>query len=305
MGINGLIQFLCARFPDSIVATPTLEGLGGTRIFVDCAILLRRNLHAAATAILSRRRLEYSRASEAERQFIDVRSIRNEICNHATKPLLRLNQQLRAVRSNGGTQATFVLGSSITVRDLYIASKTGSPDHATNVLDIRNQHLVPALRAFFERKASGRLYAAPSEKDMLMIAQRLTDAFARVEVRQPDIARRCVEFCDQEDDHVLSDDTNTIAYGAPNVIRDYFGRNVCNTINQRKMLQLMGLTRSQFIDFCILCGLEGTPLIPHIGPERAYRIISNFKTLEAFLESTVLESVLRAPNVAKSLEKVL
>ncbi|GFE54104.1 DNA repair protein [Babesia ovis] len=279
MGVNGLIQFLGSRFPDVFRATPSFECFGGKRIFVDCSILLQRNLHAAATAILSKKRQEYLKASAEQRQFIDTRAISREICNYAAKPLLRLNQQLRAVRSNGGIQAVFVLGSSITVRDLYIASRNGTADNSANVLDVRNPNLVPALRAFFERQNTGRLYAAPSEKDMLVIAQRLTDAFARVEIRQPDIAKRCVEFC-QDDDCVLSDDTNAIAYGAPNVIRDYCGKNVCNTINQQKLLESM-------------------------GPERAYRIISSFNTLEAFMQSDVLDEVLKTPTVAKTLERVI
>ncbi|GIX62966.1 DNA repair protein [Babesia caballi] len=225
MGVNGLIQFLEARFPAAIVATPSLEHFGGTRVFVDCAILLQRTLHAAATGVLARRRAAYARggfprqqpisaaASEAERQYIDARAIRREICNHAVKPLLRLNQQLRAVRSNGGVHATFVLGSSLTVRDLYIASRAGSQGRGTNVLDLRSPHLVPALRSFLEGKPVSRLYAAPSEKDVLAIAARLADAFARIEIRQPEIAQRCAEFCDRDDDHVLSDDTNAIAFG--------------------------------------------------------------------------------------------
>lgn len=105
-----------------------------------------------------------------------------------------------------------MLGSSLTVRDLYIASKVGGDGKGANVLDSRNPHLLNCLRAFFEGKPVARLYASPSEKDILLIAQRLMDAFARIEIRQPDIAQRCVEFC-EDDDYVLSDDTNAIAFG--------------------------------------------------------------------------------------------
>ncbi|CDR94367.1 hypothetical protein, conserved [Babesia bigemina] len=303
MGVKGLIKFLSSRFPAAIESTPSLERFGGCRVFVDCAILLQRTLHAAATGILARRRRDYRNASASERQFVDARSICSEICNHAAKPLLRLNQQLRAVRSNRGIDATFVLGSSLTVRDLHVASRRATPGGGVNVLDLRNPHLIPALRAFFEGASDGRLYAAPSEKHMLAIADRLADAFARVEIRQPDITRRCVEFCSSDDDYVLSDDTNAIAFGAPNVIRDYCGRNVCNTINQARMLHLMGFSREQFADFCVLCGTDDAPLIPHIGPERAYQIITTFGTFEAFTRSPALDSVLRSPRVLKGLEK--
>lgn len=302
MGINNLIQFLSLRFPEVFHVTPSIDHFAGCNVFIDCAILLQRSLHAAATGVLRRRRQEYIRASEAERQYIDARGIRVEICNHAAKPLLRLNQEIRAVKSKGGIKATFVLGSSLTVRDLYIASKVGGDGKGANVLDSRNPHLLNCLRAFFEGKPVARLYASPSEKDILLIAQRLMDAFARIEIRQPDIAQRCVEFC-EDDDYVLSDDTNAIAFGAPNVIRDYCGRNVCNTLNHNRMLDIMGFSRQQFIDFCVLCGSDDTSLIPHIGPERAYHIISSFGDLQGFLESPALDAVLQSPNVAKILEK--
>nr|BAN65721.1 conserved hypothetical protein [Babesia bovis] len=213
-----------------------------------------------------------------------------------------MNQQLREVRTGGGVDATFVLGSSLTVKDLYIASRNTSDDVAINVLDCKNPQLRDSLRLFFEN-SSVRLYAAPSERDMLQFAQRLSDAFACVEVRQPNIVRRCVEFCDRETDCVLSDDTNAIALGAPNVIRDYCGKNVSTTINHIALLNAMGFSRDQFVDFCVLCGTDGIPLIPHIGPERAYRIVSSFNSLEAFIHSEMLDKFLRVPNVHKTLQK--
>lgn len=272
-------------------------------MFIDCASILQRSLHAASTAILVKRRRQYTSGSEADRKFIDVAAIKQEVYNHAAKPLFKLNREMRAVKKNGGIKATFVLGSSLSVRDLYIARKKGDNSRGVNILDGYNPYLLQSLKVFFEGKPSPRLYASPSEKDVLTIAQRLTDAFATIEIRQPDITQRCVEFC-SDGDYVLSDDTNAIAFGAPNVIRDYCGRNVCNTINQNRMLEMMGFTREQFIDFCVLCGSNDVPLIPHIGPERAYHIVSTFGNIESFLESSAFDTFIKSSHVTRILEKV-
>jgi 5'-3' exonuclease len=43
------------------------------------------------------------------------------------------------------------------------------------------------------------------------------------------------------------------------------------------------LSSSSFLDFCILCGTDASPRIPSIGPNRAYKLIQKFGSIEAIL----------------------
>jgi flap endonuclease-1 len=80
-------------------------------------------------------------------------------------------------------------------------------------------------------------------------------------------------------DYVLTDDTDSLTFGANKVIFNNYI--LCDlTI----VLSGLGLTYSQFVDFCILCGCDYTCTIPKIGPATALNIIKKNGTLDSFLE---------------------
>ena len=40
------------------------------------------------------------------------------------------------------------------------------------------------------------------------------------------------------------------------------------------------MTQKQFTDFCILCGTDYNPNLFRVGPEKAYKLISEFKSID-------------------------
>lgn len=82
-------------------------------------------------------------------------------------------------------------------------------------------------------------------------------------------------------DYVLSDDTDVLAYGSPNVMmRINITREECTLIQYDTILQKLNLKPSEFVDFCILCGTDYNSNIKQIGNEKAYTIILNHRTIE-------------------------
>lgn len=56
-------------------------------------------------------------------------------------------------------------------------------------------------------------------------------------------------------------------------------------INHSKVLNEMGITNEQFVDFCILCGCDYIDSIKGIGPKRGLSLIKKFKTIEEIIKN--------------------
>ena len=97
----------------------------------------------------------------------------------------------------------------------------------------------------------------------------------------------CSDLCIQgKVDAVLSEDTDVLAYGAPFFLTKMDTRNAtCVRIDYRKLLELVGLSHSEFLDFCIMCKTDYNKNIPKIGCVNAYKYILEYKTIEAIQEN--------------------
>uniref|UniRef100_A0A3B0N4H5 DNA repair protein (RAD2 nuclease homologue), putative n=1 Tax=Theileria annulata TaxID=5874 RepID=A0A3B0N4H5_THEAN len=286
MGINGLIVYLNKKVPEVIRPLGSLDSLGGKRLFIDCSMILRRSLHASIRTVLERLKFSHSGGSEP---FVNVKLLRDDIMKYSVNPLLVLNKSLKEVDVKGGIDSTFVIGplenneTNSKFKDLLY----------TNILDVKDKELLRRIREYLKGSTIYTFYPLLSHTDINDIANTLMNNYAK----------KCVEFCDSVDDFVLSDDTNAIAYGAPNVIRDYLGSKEPSVINHVEMLKALNMTRDQFIDFCILLGYKANVRIPEIGPERAYNIIKRYKSLEKFLESDLYQQLFKTKKATDLLSK--
>ena len=50
---------------------------------------------------------------------------------------------------------------------------------------------------------------------------------------------------------------------------------LCTCVNHEKLLSLLSLNKSQFLDLCILCGTDYNKNLPKIGSFTAYKYIKN------------------------------
>ena len=55
------------------------------------------------------------------------------------------------------------------------------------------------------------------------------------------------------------------------------------------MLQVLGLTASEFLDFCIMCGTDYNKNVFRVGVEKAYKYITTYHNIEHVpLDTTIL-----------------
>ena len=92
----------------------------------------------------------------------------------------------------------------------------------------------------------------------------------------------CADLCKQgQVDAVISEDTDVLAYGCPVFLTKInTSTDTCILINYDKVLENLGLSSVQFLDFCIMCGTDYNKNIFKIGPEKAYKLIKQYNTIE-------------------------
>jgi len=80
-------------------------------------------------------------------------------------------------------------------------------------------------------------------------------------------------------DAVATDDLDALVFGAKTVIRGLSSGEDITIISREQVLQCLGLTQSQFVDLCLLCGGDYLVGIPNVGPKRALELIRAYKSL--------------------------
>lgn len=82
-------------------------------------------------------------------------------------------------------------------------------------------------------------------------------------------------------DAVLSEDTDVLNYKAPVFLhRLNLNSHTVVQIEYDDLLNKIDLTKEQFLDFCIMCGTDYNSNIPKIGPEKSYKLLKKFGSIE-------------------------
>lgn len=88
-------------------------------------------------------------------------------------------------------------------------------------------------------------------------------------------------------DAVLSEDTDVLAYGCTSFLTklDTVKETVIE-INREELVKDLGLTPESFLDFCILCGTDYNVNVKGLGPEKSFKLIQDYKSIEKISEIT-------------------
>ena len=103
--------------------------------------------------------------------------------------------------------------------------------------------------------------------------------------------KMCSKLCiDGLVDAVLSEDTDVLAYGAPNFLSkiDTYNDN-CMLVNYDNLLAIMDITQKQFLDLCIMCGTDYNQNIPKVGSHTAFKHLVVHKNIENIAKNTKLD----------------
>lgn len=86
-------------------------------------------------------------------------------------------------------------------------------------------------------------------------------------------------------DATATEDMDALAHATPCLIRHIAKPDDIISIDFNKVLEGSGLTREEFVDFCILCGCDYCDTLKGIGPKRAYDLIKEYHSIEKILEN--------------------
>ena len=89
-------------------------------------------------------------------------------------------------------------------------------------------------------------------------------------------------------DAVVTEDTDTLAYGCPKVLRNCIDRSikrrdVLSCFSYAPIIEAFKMTHEQFVDVCILSGCDYCPTIPKIGTVRAFQYIEQYGSIEGLI----------------------
>lgn len=82
-------------------------------------------------------------------------------------------------------------------------------------------------------------------------------------------------------DAVLSEDTDVLNYKSPRFLHKLnMNQNTIVEIEYEDMLSRLGMTEDQFLDFCIMCGTDYNSNLFKIGPEKSFRLLKKYGSIE-------------------------
>lgn len=86
---------------------------------------------------------------------------------------------------------------------------------------------------------------------------------------------------------VVSNDRDILTFGCERLLYNFkTGDKSHPFIDLTTLLTEFGVNQTEFVDLCILLESDYTPKIKGIGPNKAFDIIKEFKTIDAYLSST-------------------
>ena len=88
---------------------------------------------------------------------------------------------------------------------------------------------------------------------------------------------------------VCSEDSDVLCYGADKLGGFNSKEESFTLVSYKNLLEHMGLTSDQFLDFCIMCGLDYNERIPSIGPINSLKLIKQHKNIDKIHEETKLD----------------
>lgn len=90
-----------------------------------------------------------------------------------------------------------------------------------------------------------------------------------------------------------TEDMDALTFGTKYLLRGFNAKKAPITqISHLEVLEGLGMTQSEFVDLCILCGCDYSPSITGIGPMTSYKLLKQHGTIEGLLEA------LRDPQVS-------
>jgi flap endonuclease-1 len=260
MGIKNLTKTIRSEAPESIV-NENLYKLSGKKVAVDASLLIYKQL--------------------------------------LNNPKHKLFHNSKGKMTNHITGLFYKIMNYISLNiELIFVFDGKPPDNKQQCLDQRKQKSMKAKE--LSENASTEEEKNKYHKASLRLTKEIIDdvkqllTFMGVSYIHPDAEAEAYasELCRiGYVDYVLTEDMDSLVYGCPRLIRNCLDKSIkrkdiISIINYEPMIQNMGLTDNQFIEFCILCGCDYCDSPPRVGPVTALKLIKTHKNIETIMENT-------------------
>jgi flap endonuclease-1 len=94
----------------------------------------------------------------------------------------------------------------------------------------------------------------------------------------------CMLVRDKKADAVYSIDSDCFAYLAPIIIQSIQGNNIVQFYILEEVLEKLGFTKQQLIDYCIMCGCDFNKRVFKMGPVTSRKLIKEHGSIEGIIE---------------------
>lgn len=179
------------------------------------------------------------------------------------------------------------------VHDLDVFERTGdstelllkisNPSHKQLLVDVKQTVSIPLVKK--EIKKLRQQIVSITSEDITLIEQLCASLSIPFYMASQEAESLASYLCITNQVHmVVSEDTDVLAYGCPLWMSNIAHDGSCLVVSSEDVLREMKLSRSQFIDFCILCGTDYNDTLKKVGPISAYKAIQKVETIDAFLE---------------------
>jgi flap endonuclease-1 len=262
MGVKNLMKFLEKRAPGSLKKT-TIDYIFGRIIAIDASMQIYQFL-------------------------ISVRHVGSQLADPEGNPTSHLqgllSRSLHFIQS--GIRPIYVFdGKPPEMKSGELAKRAVRREEAQHALEAA---LEAGNEEDIDRFSRRTVRLEQSQVDE---CKRLLDLMGIPYVQAPcEAEAECAALCRAgKADATATEDMDALAHATPVLLRHLSysaagGRDVIS-IDFAKVLQETGLTREQFVDFCILCGCDYCETIHGIGPKKAYELIQQKGTIEEIIES--------------------
>ncbi len=273
MGINGLHSFLKKKYP-GLYREVGLETYAGKKIAIDISGLIYKYKIVNPSKWLD---------SFAYLVFALRRCLIHPIFIFEGQAPLEKNEE----KSKRAEQRQKLEDRSVNLRmalDQYHDSHEINPLLEVEMKKIKGNPLgvvsIHALEKRQEQLESQLVHFSDSEREELLELFRLCGVqylFAPAEAE----TLCCNLALNGQVDAVISNDSDVHAYGAPLFLYEINAfSQTCLEIDHAEVLRETGMTHSQFLDFCIMCGTDYNKNIPKVGPVNSFKLMQKHKSIE-------------------------
>ena len=109
----------------------------------------------------------------------------------------------------------------------------------------------------------------------------------------------CSDLCKRgKVDFAITEDSDVFAYGCKFVFTKInTSTDTCVCIKYDDILEALEFTPEQFLDFCIMCGTDYNKNMKNIGPEKSFKLLKQFHSIEGIEKSGMDVSILKYKRV--------